>query len=209
MNFWIGKHNFNFIIHLLDQLQLRFVTELNTHFVQKFWLVCLSNKLFSKQIKNELYNYDEISNCGSREKWNAWESQRCVVGERKKTKLRNFAKKIKFWPDSEKQLCSGWPNFRSDSVSNFFSSNNRKTFFSFKILQSSWNYLTTLFSRLQIFHFSRKKCNFLNRLCGVKLLFPVLNLATRGGWNLSKNAKRVLGEIANRFFTYLEVELSG
>ena len=124
------------------------------------------------------------------------ESLRDVSSVNEKNKIAKFCKKIKFWPDSEKQLCSGWPNFRSDSVSNFFSSNNRKTFFSFKILQSSWNYLTTLFSRLQIFHFSRKKCNFLNRLCGVKLLFPVLNLATRGG--MKSIEKRKTGVRWNR-----------
>ena len=97
-----------------------------------------------------------------------------------KNKIAKFCKKIKFWPDSEKQLCSGWPNFRSDSVSNFFSSNNGKTFFLSKFYNQA-EIISRHFSPVfRFFTFREKKCNFLNRLCGVKLLFPVLNLATRG-----------------------------
>ena len=180
MNFWIGKHNFNFIIHLLDQLQLRFITELNTHFVQKFWLVCLSNKLFSKQIKNELYNYDEISNCASREKWNAWGSQRCVVvGERKKQNCE-ILQKNKILAGFRKTTLLRLAELSIRFCFEFFSSNNGKTFFLSKFYNQA-EIISRHFSPVfRFFTFREKKCNFLNRLCGVKLLFPVLNLATRG-----------------------------
>ena len=205
MNFWIGKHNFNFIIHLLDQLQLRFVTELNTHFVQKFWLVCLSNKLFSKQIKMNCTTMTKFLTV-LLERSGTPEGLRGVSSVNEKKQNCEILQKNEILAGFRKTTLLRLAELSIRFCFEFFSSNNGKTFFSFKILQSGWNYLTTLFSRLQIFHFS---CNFLNRLCGVKLLFPVLNLATRGERNLSKNAKRVLGEIANRFFTYLEVELSG
>ena len=40
------KHNFNFIIHLLDQLYC-IILELNTHFVQMVLFVCLFNDYFT------------------------------------------------------------------------------------------------------------------------------------------------------------------